>query len=1187
MLPNIDHWRPQIERQLSDALQVSVRLGRINAEWKGLNPRLEALDVRFTDRQGRTLLAVPDARATLSWRSVLSRIPQFTALEARGVDLSLRRDRDARFWIVGHAFSASGPASPAGDAGRMLDWLLSQRRIVLREATLRWTDELRNAPPLVLDGVTLNLANRYLDHRFMLLAEPPAALGQRLDIRGEFLRGGKAGGNPLSLEDGRGQLYAHAGNMQPLAWAPWLDLPQALQSGQLSVRSWLKFDGGRITSLTSDMTVAQGHWASGGGLDLQAQSLRLFLSGSWPEYKSLLRRDSAGPEDAGQTPGQGIEFRLLGQQLDGRAPQVFEHPIALQSITSRGTVQRSSRGWRVGVQNLALAGKELNASLQGDWQEGGSGDAGLIDMQGRIERAAISAINTYMPSMVNEDARNWMAQGLVAGEIADARLTLRGDLEHFPFNDEPDKGDFRLDGRYAGVTIDYLPPEPGALGWPRLDDMRGTVALHRADLRLFAQEAVMRPAPDHVIQLNNVQARIPNIEHGSVLSVTGDTVAEGQAYLKLMTHAPLGKMLDGLFNAASTDGTWRVPLALTIPLLHSRDSTVQGAIHFSGNTLRLAPEAPPLTQVTGRLDFSDTMIAATGLKGAFLGGHLSMEGGVGGQLEGLRMQGAAAASALSDYVGLEGMKRLQGNVPYQARLRRGKDGAFSLDVDSDLKGLAMDFPEPFGKTADQAMPLKVHWGRHTGGKDNVLRIEADNQLRASLLHRANQKGGAYFHAGALGVNQTVALPASGINLDVRLPAVDVDAWDAAVTAFSAVAPKAGKAAKASARPLLPGINQVRLQADTLKVQGLTLDELTFTARQPQAHQWRVDISSSQTAGTLFWREANGKVAGRVDASFDRLALGSVGDDDDSDAFDDSFQFDDDLDIPGINLRVKNFRLYGREVGELSLVGVNQSRGRLWQLEQLNLASPSAELSGSGLWRLSGPDRGLVLDAEARMTDLGAYLEQIGLRDVMKAGQGTVQGRLEWRNMPWDFSKTDLNGHIAFDLEKGRFSTLNSYSARLLELLSLQSVKRLARLDFNPAGLTKDGFPYDNLRGNVTVEKGLLSTSDYRVIGPVGTIVIGGDVDLTSEAIDLQAVVIPNLDVSGAAVAAGIAINPIVGVGAFLTQWLLQAPLAKAMTVEYQIGGKWSDPQIKEASGPSSSAHARDQGEQAQPPKVTP
>src|SRR3546814_14653368 len=117
-------------------------------------------------------------------------------------------------------------------------------------------------------------------------------------------------------------------------------------------------------------------------------------------------------------------------------------------------------------------------------------------------------------------------------------------------------------------------------------------------------------------------------------------------------------------------------------------------------------------------------------------------------------------------------------------------------------------------------------------------------------------------------------------------------------------------------------------------------------------------------------------------------------------------------------------------------------------------------------------------------------------------------------MPWDFSKAGLNGNIEFKLADGRFSTLNSYSARLLELLSLQSVKRLACLDFNPAGPTKEGFRYDNLRGTFVLKNGLMSTSDYRVFGPVGTIVLGGEVNLITDTMDMQAGGISNLDVSG-------------------------------------------------------------------------
>src|SRR5690606_27639385 len=90
---------------------------------------------------------------------------------------------------------------------------------------------------------------------------------------------------------------------------------------------------------------------------------------------------------------------------------------------------------------------------------------------------------------------------------------------------------------------------------------------------------------------------------------------------------------------------------------------------------------------------------------------------------------------------------------------------------------------------------------------------------------------------------------------------------------------------------------------------------------------------------------------------------------------------------------------------------------------------------------------------------------------------------------------------------------------------------------------------------------------------VATINIGGDVDLTTEQIDLQAMVVPKLDVSGATVAAGIAINPIVGLGAFVTQWLLSKPLSKAMTAHYDVTGDLNEPRLKEVSAPQSQPQA--------------
>ncbi|WP_143160846.1 YhdP family protein [Pollutimonas bauzanensis] len=1182
VLPNIDQWRPYIAQQLSAALKTRVSLGVVKADWNGLHPRLELGDVAFTDRRQRQVLSLPRVQAVLSWRSLFTGTPQFVSLQAQGIDISLRRDRRQRLWVLGQSFQMEAlDQQDAGAQDEILAWLATQRRIVLADATIRWVDETRHAPPLVLRSVTLTLRSHGADHSFSARAIPPSELGQSLDVRGQFRQASGGGPQAFSLKDGAGQVYVNVEKMRPLGWSPWLDMPQPLESGEVSAQAWLTLAAGGIARYTSDVTVKQGRWRFGDKAYVQADFLRLYMAGPWAGFRQIFPASAGAsapaapalPPIAGAAPAPAVEFRLQARRLGLDAGDIFAQPLDFNSIDAQGTARNLPGSvLRVQADRVDLANKDMDASLQGSWQQGGSGPAGLIDIHGKFKRAMVAAIHEYLPGIVDLDAREWMAKGLLAGVIQDADLTLNGDLEHFPFAEDPSKGNFKVLGRYSGGMIDYLPPEGKTLGWPRLNDMQGTIALHRADLRLVSDQAWMQPAAGLPIQLSQVSAHIPNIEDKPVLHIDGLTAAKGEAYLALMKHTPLGEMLGGVFNEASADGDWEVPLALTIPLLNSRDTKLRGAIRFSGNSLRLAPEMPAFSQISGALDFTDEAMSSSGLKADFLGGPVSFTGGVGGPQKGLQLQGRASAKALADYVGLEGMKRLQGTVPYKATVQQPDAKSFSLSLDSTLSGLALDLPPPLGKSAGQAMPLHVDWRRHADGKSMALDVALGQGMRATLLHRNGRKEGAYFHAAAVGVNQEPDLQPEGLSVDVSYPSVDIDSWDRIVSEFSTSAKPGGR----RERPLLPDARQLRLQTAQARVHGLKLDELTFTARQPEPEQWRVDVSSTQTAGTLFWREARGRIAGRIDANFDRLALGrdkAGGAADDKNAEDSSFRIDDDLDIPGVNLYVKNLRLYGRDAGELSVVGVNQARGELWRLDELKLAGRGASLAGSGMWRLSGKDRGLTLDAQAHISDLGAYFDQVGMKDVMKAGKGTLKGRFEWRNMPWDVSKEDLNGKIEFDLEKGRFSNVNSRSSRLLELLSLQSVKRMARLDFNPAGLTKEGFPYDKLRGTLVLDSGVMSTSDYRVIGPVGTIVIGGDVDLVRENLNLQAVVVPNLDVSGAAVAAGIAINPIVGVGAFLTQWLLQGPLAKAMTAQYQIHGDWDDPQIKEIAVPAANGKA--------------
>ena len=67
-------------------------------------------------------------------------------------------------------------------------------------------------------------------------------------------------------------------------------------------------------------------------------------------------------------------------------------------------------------------------------------------------------------------------------------------------------------------------------------------------------------------------------------------------------------------------------------------------------------------------------------------------------------------------------------------------------------------------------------------------------------------------------------------------------------------------------------------------------------------------------------------------------------------------------------------------------------------------------------------------------------------------------------------------------------------------------------------------------------------------------------DLLRETQDLHLVVVPEIN-AGTASLAYAAINPVIGLGTFLAQYLLRQPLQQAGTREFRVHGPWDKPQV--------------------------
>ncbi|MBR0568539.1 TIGR02099 family protein [Azoarcus sp. L1K30] len=243
VVPQIGAYRQEIAAELSRVSGLPIGIDALEADWSGLRPRLHIAGLSVRDDAGRTALRLERVDATLAWTSLLRLRPYFHRLEITGPAIELRREADGRLVVGGL------PVSGEGDDAGFIDWLLAQRRVVIRDARLSWNDVLRNAPTLALTHVEFVLERGFTKRRFALRAQPPSELASMLDVRGEISQ--FSASDPAQTV---GRLYVALGRADLGAWKAWVDDPIAL-SGQGSVRAWIDSGGRDAASVSADVAL--------------------------------------------------------------------------------------------------------------------------------------------------------------------------------------------------------------------------------------------------------------------------------------------------------------------------------------------------------------------------------------------------------------------------------------------------------------------------------------------------------------------------------------------------------------------------------------------------------------------------------------------------------------------------------------------------------------------------------------------------------------------------------------------------------------------------------------------------------------------------------------------------------------------------------------------------------------------
>jgi uncharacterized protein YhdP len=211
-----------------------------------------------------------------------------------------------------------------------------------------------------------------------------------------------------------------------------------------------------------------------------------------------------------------------------------------------------------------------------------------------------------------------------------------------------------------------------------------------------------------------------------------------------------------------------------------------------------------------------------------------------------------------------------------------------------------------------------------------------------------------------------------------------------------------------------------------------------------------------------------------------------------------------------------------------------------------------------------------------IADSGELLNRFGMKGVVRRGHGKVEGQVAWLGSPITLDYPSLSGNFNINVETGQFLKTDPGIAKLLGVLSLQSLPRRLALDFRD--VFSDGFAFDFFRGDVVIAQGIARTNNLQMKGVNAAVLMEGQADIAKETQNIKVVVVPEINAGSASLMMSY-INPVVGLSTFLAQLILRRPLIEAATYELLVDGTWLDPRVtkvehKPAAEPAKTQESR-------------
>jgi len=863
------------------------------------------------------------------------------------------------------------------------------------------------------------------------------------------------------------------------------------------------------------------------------------------------------------------EVHHLQASITGNTQQVKAKLNLVDDVLPYGDVFQAPLQIKQGQVDLVFEHDELGWSLWADKVTAATPDLQVLGAfkldfpyQGNAflsfyaEADAFNASQTwrYLPTLaLGQELTDYLSTAIQGGRAETAKLLWYGELANFPYANNDGMFQALVNLKQAQFSFDTA--------WPVIKDLQLDLLFQNEEMHLDSRSAKLMD-----VKASRITGRIPYLGDGGHIEIEAKAKAKGSDVRDYMMATPLIDSVGAALTAIDVGGAVKSEFQLHIPFDGS-DARAWGWADLNNNHIKIKAPSMTLEKATGRIEFDDDVVQASGLSAQLLDQPIALDFKGESQdkkyIVAIDTLGDWDVDPLVPYLGESWLKRVQGHAPWSMGINLQLDDigfTYQIDGDANIQYVASQYPAPLTKLAGKKARAQL---QASGNQETISgRLQLPGVKYQAEIDISGDKPVLEATNLVVGKGAFKVSPVVGHSASIRTKQFDLDEW---LSLF--LGPVTGPKPLVSEldMPELPMPTRVDLSTPTLVLGGIDWHDVDFQARK-KSLGWRMNLESAEAKG-----QANYLEPYDLTVALDRLqvyvpSLDEVSDEQPAkEVVAAPKELVSALDrtlhqaLPNLTLAINDFWFQGYKVGQVNVDFQRQGDRLVW--DQVSLRSGANKFDGTGWWKLTDTENRSHFEFNMSGDNNTDLMERFGITSGIQKAPFEMSSKLDWQGSPWDPQVETLSGQMSSKLGSGIISDVSG-AARLLGLFSLDSILRKMKLDFT--GVFDKGMAFNSISGSGNIKDGVFVTNDIDMDAAAGRMKIRGLADLTTQQVDAEVEFTPDLT-SGIPVISAFAVAPQTAILVFAVTTALSPVIDVITQVRYEVKGPLDAPQVNELS----------------------